>query len=119
MLDAAQQAFVTRVFEWLGPERVARGRHAQGHGWVDCFFALAYGEIGELQRLMPGPNCTSEQVGRAVGIPAEVANGAVMRFITLWDDPTRAHTRDIRALAAWWLEEQPQVRRSAALVPTP
>ncbi len=45
------KAWVTRAFEALGPERVARGLEAVGHTWSDCFLAIAiFGEVGALAR---------------------------------------------------------------------
>jgi len=41
---------ITRVFEVLGAERVARGLATRRHTWADCFLALAYGVRGELAR---------------------------------------------------------------------
>ncbi len=47
------KTLVTRAFEALGPERVARGLEAVGHTWSDCFLAIAIsGEVGAFVRAL-------------------------------------------------------------------
>jgi hypothetical protein len=93
------KAWVTRAFEALGPERVARGLEAVGHTWSDCFLAMAiFGEVGALAReLAQGRRTDPEHFASTlVGVPHE----AVRKIVGLWD----RDESEFRALAAEWLE---------------
>ncbi len=93
------KAWVTRAFEALGPERVARGLEAVGHTWSDCFLAIAiFGEVGALAReLAQGRRTDPEHFASTlVGVPHE----AVRKIVGLWD----RDESEFRALAAEWLE---------------
>jgi hypothetical protein len=126
MLTADEKDFLTWLFEALGPERVQRASRSYGHGWADCFLALAYGNVGDLHReyltrapTKPVPGAFPWHwyaVSRALNLPVP----DIARFLKIWDrdDVTKMPMRDaeVRELAAWWLEEQPKVSRSTALV---
>jgi hypothetical protein len=92
-LSPRERASLTTAFEALGPERVTRGLTAAGHGWTDCFLALAMS--GQPYGLRPGlaPGWRANGV---VSLSVDVTEAAVRT----WDRKEAA----FRALAAEWLD---------------
>jgi len=102
------KTLVTRVFEALGPERVARGLEAVGHTWNDCFVAIAIsGEVGAfVHEFAQGRRTDPEHFASTlVGVPHE----AVRKAVGLWDRDEST----FRALVAEWLEANPTAAPTA------
>jgi hypothetical protein len=78
----ANRAFLIRVFEVLGPERVRQGLAASGHEWDRCFLARACGELPE--GAPPIPNKTLS-AGPYLGAWLGMAPGWVYEVAWLWD----------------------------------
>jgi hypothetical protein len=83
------------AFDILGPERVARGLSATGHGWGDCF--LSHATSGQPYGLRPAL-AKGWRTNRAPGLSADLTQ-AVVR---VWDRKEAG----FRALATRWLERQ-------------
>jgi hypothetical protein len=102
------KTWVTRAFEALGPERVARGLEAVGHTWNDRFLAIAVsGERGAFVRELAQDRRTDPEhfASTLVGVPHE----AVRKAVGLWD----RDESEFRALAAEWLEANPTAAPAA------
>jgi hypothetical protein len=96
-MSPAERALLTTVFEALGPERVTRGLAATGHGWRDCFLALAIaGEPDALVRDLQKRWRKEHVVSTRLGVPVQ----AVAQIVKAWDHDEGA----FRVLAAEWLE---------------
>jgi hypothetical protein len=100
----ANQAFLMRVFETLGPNRVQRGLQATGHGWDDCFLAWACGELP--QEVLPFPTRTLT-AGPFYGAWLGIAPGWVYDAARLWDRDEAG----FRSTAREWLGLNAQSKR--------
>jgi hypothetical protein len=91
---------LTAAFEILGPERVARGLTATGHGWNDCF--LAYATEGEPYGPRPGLR-KGWRTNPKAGLPVDLTKA----LVRAWDRKEDA----FRVLASEWVEtdEEPIV----------
>ena len=100
VLGTAQTGCLTTAFEALGPERVARGMNARGHGWHDCFLALAAYGTEARSRALTGRWWRSHvrRFSQVIDTPAEVVREAVRA----WDRDPAA----VLALAGEWLEQR-------------
>jgi hypothetical protein len=112
-ISAAQKAQLTAAFEALGPERVGRGLGAKGHGWRDCFLALAsyYGPAARWHKLTKyGWMSQVHLFSSAIGTSPDVIRGVVKA----WDRNEAA----FRKLAGRWLEHgsEPAVPTAPELV---
>jgi hypothetical protein len=91
----AETERLMRAFDTLGPERVALGLTATGHGWGDCFLAYATG--GQPYGLRPALR-KGWRTTRAPGLSADLTQA----IVRVWDRKEAA----FRALAAQWLAQQ-------------
>lgn len=96
-MNPQHKTLLTEAFDALGPERVTRGLTATGHGWSDCFLALAVGrEPDALARELQKHWRKHYFVGTLIGVRVQVIN----EVVRAWD-----HEEDqFRALAHEWLE---------------
>ena len=92
-IGPAEAERLMRAFDTLGPERVALGLTATGHGWGDCFLSYATG--GQPYGLRPTLK-SGWRTSRAPGLTPDTTQ-AVVR---VWDREEAV----FRALAAQWLE---------------
>jgi hypothetical protein len=92
-ISPTEEDRLTAAFEILGPERVARGLAAIGHGWNDCF--LAFATEGEPYGLRPGLRKGWRTNPRA-GLPVDMTQA----LVRAWDCKEGA----FRTLASEWLE---------------
>jgi hypothetical protein len=100
-ISAAHKAQLTAAFEALGPERVGRGLCARGHGWKDCFLALAsYNGPAARWRTLRKYRWMSQVhlISSAIGASPDVIRGVVK----VWDRNEAA----FRKLAGEWLEHR-------------
>jgi hypothetical protein len=95
-ITPVEKARLTTAFETLGPERVALGLTATGHGWGDCFLSYATG--GQPYGLRPALT-KGWRTNRVPGLSADVTQVVVR----VWDRKEGA----FRDLAGRWLERQP------------
>ena len=79
----------TKVFERMGPERVARGLSAEGNDWSTCFLAVAY------ERALLSNRWAATVTG--------LADADVQLVATAWDGCADTHAALV-ALAQEWLE---------------
>lgn len=95
-ITPVEKARLTKVFETFGPERVACGLGATGHGWEDWFLARA--AAADLEGFAPGlrRHCRMQRLAALEpGLDCEVAR--------LWNRDEET----FRALANEWLEHHP------------
>lgn len=78
----ANRAFLIRVFQALGPERVRWGLQAVGHDWDQCFLARACGELPEGAPPIPKQALSA---GPYLGAWLGMAPGWVYDAALLWD----------------------------------
>ena len=96
---------LTAAFEILGPERVAAGLTASGHGWHDCFLSFATG--GQPYGLRPALR-KGWRTNRQASLPVDMTE----TLIRVWDRKEVA----FRALAGEWLTtRQTRMTRSEIL----
>jgi hypothetical protein len=101
-IGPVEEERLAQAFEIIGPEHVARGLTATGHGWNDCFLALATG--GEPYGLRPALRKGWRTTPRA-GLPIDLTKA----LVRAWDRKESA----FRAFAGEWLESREQVRASS------
>lgn len=104
-ISPVEKERLMRAFDTLGPERVALGLTATGHGWGDCF--LSHATSGQAYGLRPAL-VKGWRTNRAPGLSEEMTQVVVR----VWDRKEAA----FRALAARWLERQ-QAQREARPAP--
>ena len=92
----------TKVFEHMGPERVARGLTAQGYDWSSCFLAAAY------ERSLRSNRWAANVTG--------LADADVQLVATAWDSCTADTHGAFVALAQEWLETNRTQTPSAVAV---
>ena len=100
-LVAAYKERFTKVFEHMGPERVARGLSAQGYDWSTCFLAAAY------ERALRSNRWAAAETG--------LADADVQLVATAWDACADTHAALV-ALAQEWLETNRTETRTAVRV---
>ncbi|HXQ29920.1 MAG TPA: hypothetical protein VN848_11725, partial [Gemmatimonadales bacterium] len=91
-ITPVEKTRLTKVFEAFGPERVASGLGATGHGWEDSFLGRA--AAGDLDGFAPGLRrhcCMQRLAALEPGLECEVAR--------LWNRDEEV----FRALANEWL----------------
>ena len=94
-ISTVEKERLIKAFDTLGPERVALGLTATGHGWGDCFLSHATG--GQPYGLRPAL-VKGWRTNRAPGLSADMTKVVVR----VWDRKEGG----FRALAGQWLQRQ-------------
>jgi hypothetical protein len=102
-----RQAFLTRVFDALGPAVVRRGLVATGHEWNDGFLSRACGELPA--QVLPIPTKTL-RAGPFFAAWLGIAPGWVYEVARLWDRDEAG----FRTVAQDWLRENDRTRTEVA-----
>jgi hypothetical protein len=100
-ISPVERERLVAAFETLGPERVAQGLAATGHGWGDCF--LSHATAGQPFGLRPAL-VKGWRTNGAPGLNADMTK----TIVRVWDRKEAA----FRALAAQWLERPPVPREA-------
>ena len=98
-LVAAYKERFTKMFEHMGPERVARGLTAQGYDWSSCFLSLAY------ERALRSNRWAANVTG--------LSDADVQLVATAWDGYNDDTHAAFVALAQEWLETNRTETRTA------